>query len=256
MKKPKTLMQRQTGSGRKIRSGLPHENKGKETMQKTACIITGGSRSEQFILNYVRQHPKQPLIVVDGALETTHRLGLLPEAIVGDFDTVDQSLLNGYDDSIIFRHPPEKDQTDTELAVETALSMGCTRLVFLGATGSRLDHSLANVFLLQSLLKCNMEAEILNETNRLYLKTSSFSIKKAEQYGEFVSLLALTETVQNVTLRGFKYPLTDHTVYRDSTLCVSNEILEEVATVELTDGIFVVVEARDEERGQGGRKEV
>lgn len=217
-------------------------------MQKTACIITGGSRSEQFILNYVRQHPEQMLILVDGALETTHSLGLMPDAIVGDFDTVSQSLLNDYDNSIIFRHPPEKDQTDTELAVETALSMECTRLVFLGATGSRLDHSLANVFLLQSLLKRGIDAEILNDTNRLYLKNDSFSIEKQKQYGAFVSLLALTETVQGVTLRGFKYPLKDHTVYRDSTLCVSNEILEEVATVEFTDGIFVVVEARDAER--------
>lgn len=217
-------------------------------MGKTACIITGGTRSEQFILNYIQKHQNQTLVVVDGALETTHRLGLLPDAIVGDFDTVDQSLLAYYDNRIIFRHPPEKDQTDTELAIETAQSMGCTRFVFLGATGSRLDHSLANVFLLQSLLERGIEAEILNETNRLYLKKEDFSIKKQEQYGEFVSLLALTETVQGVTLRGFKYPLTYHTVYRGSTLCISNEITEETARVELTDGTLIVVEARDEDK--------
>ncbi len=217
-------------------------------MQKTACVITGGTRPEPFIFNYVKQHPEQLLIVVDGALETTHRLGLLPDAIVGDFDTVNQSLLDDYDNRIIFRHPPEKDQTDTELAIETAQSMGCTRFVFLGATGSRLDHSLANVFLLQCLLKRSMEAEIINETNRLYLKNQNFTLKKQEQYGAFVSLLALTETVQGVTLRGFKYSLTDHTVCRGSTLCVSNEIIEETATVDFTDGIFVVVETRDSER--------
>lgn len=214
-------------------------------MSKTACIVTGGTLSQQFLSEYLAKHRESLLIVVDGALEVTHRLGLLPDYIVGDFDTVDRSLLSFYDEAIILRHPPEKDQTDTELAIETALQAGCDSLVFFGATGSRLDHSLANIFLLQGLLKQNIEAVILNENNKLYLKNKGFTLKRKEACGDYVSLLPLTGTVEGVTLTGFKYPLQSYTLHREKTLGVSNEITAEEATVELTKGILIVVESRD-----------
>ena len=212
---------------------------------KKACIVTGGTLSEDFFAVYRKEHPDELLIVVDGALEKTHHLGLMPDYIVGDFDTVNQSLLKYYDESIILRHPPEKDQTDTELAIETALAAQCTELVFFGATGSRLDHSLANIFLLQSLLKQQISAEIINENNRLYLKNQSFILQRNKTCGDFVSLLPLTETVEEVTLTGFKYPVQNLTFYRERTLGVSNEITEEEASVEFSKGIFIVVESRD-----------
>lgn len=214
-------------------------------MSKKACIITGGDISGRFLDEYVKNHPLEIRIVVDGALEITHRLGMKPDYIVGDFDTVNQELLEFYDKDIILRHPPEKDQTDTELAIETALHAGCGELVFLGATGSRLDHSLGNIFLLEHLLKQGIEAEILNENNKLYLKNNSFKISQKASRGDFVSLLPLTETVENVTLRGFKYPVENLTFYREKTLGISNEITEEEASVEFANGIFIVVESRD-----------
>lgn len=214
-------------------------------MSKKACIITGGDVSEQFLSAYLEKHPSELRIVVDGALEITHGLGVKPDYIVGDFDTVNQELLEYYDKDIILRHPPEKDQTDTELAIETALRNGCNQLVFFGATGSRLDHSLGNIFLLEHLLKQGIEAEILNENNRLYLKNHDFLLKRKEARGDFVSLLPLTETVENVTLRGFKYPVEHLTFYREKTLGISNEITEEEANVEFSKGIFIVVESQD-----------
>ena len=214
-------------------------------MSKKASIITGGTLSEDFLADYAKNHASEVLIVVDGALETTHRLGWNPDYIVGDFDTVDQSLLEHYNKNIILRHPPEKDQTDTELAIETALKEQCDELTFLGATGSRLDHSLANIFLLQGLLLRNIRAEILNENNRLYLKNQSFVIQRKNAWGDFVSLLPLTETVEGVTLTGFKYPVEQLTFYRERTLGISNEITEEEAKVEFEKGIFIVVESRD-----------
>ena len=214
-------------------------------MSKTACIITGGDISEHFLDGYLGQHPSELKLVVDGALEITHRLGLKPDYIVGDFDTVNQELLKYYDDEIILRHPPEKDQTDTELAIETALNAGCERLLFFGATGSRLDHSLGNIFLLEHLLKQGVEAVILNENNKLYLKKQNFVLKRKETRGDYVSLLPLTETVKNVTLCGFKYPVENVTFYREKTLGISNEITEEEANVEFSDGIFIVVESQD-----------
>lgn len=214
-------------------------------MSKTACIITGGTVSEEFFHKYIKENPENMVIVVDGALEMTHKIGLLPDYIVGDFDTVDNSLLDHYGKEIILRHPPEKDQTDTELAIETALLAYCRKLVFFGATGSRLDHSLANIFLLQGLLEQGIESEILDENNKLYLKNQSFILQRKKAWGDYVSLLPLTETVEGVTLTGFKYPVAQRNFFRERTLGISNEITEEEATVEFSKGIFIVVESRD-----------
>jgi len=214
-------------------------------MSKCACIITGGVLDELFLTKYMDSHPGELRIVVDGALEVTHRLGIKPDFIVGDFDTVNPDLLEHYEKDIILRHPPEKDQTDTELAIETALNSGYDKLVFFGATGSRLDHSLGNIFLLESLLKQGITAEILNENNRLYLKNQSFILQRHNTRGDYLSLLPLSETVEEVTLTGFKYPVEKLTFYRERTLGISNEITEEEARVEFSEGIFIVVESRD-----------
>lgn len=214
-------------------------------MSKTAYIITGGTLSSGFLAEYLKNHKEELLVVVDGALEVTHSLGIKPDFIVGDFDTVDQKLLSFYDKDIILRHPPEKDQTDTELAIETALQSGCDKLVFFGATGSRLDHSLGNIFLLENLLKQDIRAEIVNENNRLYLKNQSFTLYRKNTRGDFLSLLPLSETVEEVTLTGVKYPVERLTFYRERTLGISNEITEEEARVEFSEGIFIVVESRD-----------
>jgi len=214
-------------------------------MSKCACIITGGTLSCGFLAKYLCIHTDRMVIVVDGALEGTHRLGIKPDYIVGDFDTVNQELLAFYDKEIILRHPPEKDQTDTELAIETALKEGCSDLVFLGATGSRLDHSLGNIFLLEGLLKQGIHAEIVNENNRLYLKNRSFILYRNTTCGDFLSLLPLSETVEEVTLTGFKYPVEQLTFYRERTLGISNEITEEEARVEFSKGTFIVVESQD-----------
>lgn len=71
---------------------------------------------------------------------------------------------------------------------------------------------------------------------------------KTQAYGHYVSLLPLTDSVKGVTLGGFKYPTENLTFYREQTLGVSNEIVQEEATVEFSDGIFIVVESQDERK--------
>ncbi len=214
-------------------------------MKKRACVVTGGNVSPEFLKKIVKEKSYEVLIAVDGALQVLYCIEEEPDYIVGDFDTISEEILAGYPEEKIFRHPPEKDQTDTELALETAVKAGCNTIMLLGATGSRMDHSLANVFLLEHWMKQGISVIICDENNRLYVKNESFAIRKAEQYGDFVSLLPLTERVENVTLNGFRYPLFRRACLRDTTLGISNEITEETATIEFTDGIFLVIESKD-----------
>ena len=144
-------------------------------------------------------------------------------------------------------HKPEKDETDTELAVMLALRLGCGRLAILGATGGRLDHELSNIHLLKLCLDAGADASIYDEQNRLYLLAEGKTFEKGNVYGKYVSFLPFTERVRGIRLTGFKYPLSgkDIAAGREAGLCVSNELAAERAELAFDEGILICVESRD-----------
>jgi Thiamine pyrophosphokinase len=86
---------------------------------------------------------------------------------------------------------------------------------------------------------------LLDSNNKIYLKKQSFTIKKEEQYGDYVSLLPFCEKVTGLTLKGFKYPLNNITYMTGSSLGISNVITEKIGVIEISDGILLVNETRD-----------
>lgn len=217
---------------------------------KTGLIITGGRLDLVFAGKLLSEMKPDYVISVDGGLEKTRTLGLVPDAIVGDFDTVDHKVLEEYRriPGILWDvHRPEKDETDTELAVNTALKLGCTRITILGATGGRMDHELSNLHLLKLCLDQKAEAWICDPQNRVYLLDKGKTFRKKDVYGKYISFIPLTEQVRGITLTGFKYPLTrrDISMGAEAGLCVSNEILGEEASIAFDSGILICIEARD-----------
>jgi len=217
---------------------------------KTGLIITGGRLDLAFAGSFVKEETIDCVVSVDAGLEYTKKLGLKPTAIVGDFDTIDRQVLEEYrkDPRILWDvHKPEKDETDTELAINTAMKLGCDRLFILGATGGRLDHEWSNLHLLKLCLDRRREAVILDSQNRIYLLKGPKTFRKSETFGKYVSFLPLTEEVHGIVLTGFKYPLygKDISIGAEAGLCVSNEIVEETARIEFRDGILICVESRD-----------
>ena len=105
---------------------------------KSGLIITGGKIDLAFARDFLREKGALAdcVVSVDGGLEVTKALGLVPDAIVGDFDSVHQEILEEYrkNPEILWDvHRPEKDETDTELAINTAIKLGCTHITILGA---------------------------------------------------------------------------------------------------------------------------
>ena len=123
----------------------------REQETKRALIISGGSLEEDFASAYLKDQNFDMIIAVDSGLKGALDLGLSVDAAVGDFDSADPvTLAEGHEHREIHWevHRPEKDETDTELAVTTAVRAGCRELVILGALGGRFDHALGNVHLL------------------------------------------------------------------------------------------------------------
>jgi thiamine pyrophosphokinase len=216
-------------------------------------IISGGNLDIWFLENYLRYHEYNQIICVDGALFVADQLNLTIDWLVGDFDTVSNELLLKYEDMVeknlistkIRKYKPEKDATDTQIAIELAMELGANEIVLLGATGTRLDHTLGNLNLLMKPLLNDIKACIINENNKIYLINKTSVIKKQEQYGSYVSLIPLTEQVTEVTLTGFIYPLTNYMLTIGESIGISNEIQEEEASITLEKGILIVVESKD-----------
>ena len=211
-------------------------------------IITGGTIDISFARDFLQERSYDRVIAVDAGLEALRHLHLRPDEEVGDFDTVEGGLLREYQShpEIHFEvHQPEKDETDTELALLSAARAGCSEADILGALGGRMDHAIGNIQLLYQFFLQGMEISIYDAQNRIYLIGGRRVFRKSELYGKYISFLPLTETVEGLTLRGFKYPLNRKTISLGTSLCISNELKKEEGVLELENGVLICVESHD-----------
>lgn len=212
----------------------------------TAILVCGGTLTAVFLRESVAKEKAPVLYAVDGGLAVFEQAGLMPDYLVGDFDTAPKELVERYETRCTtIRHQPEKDATDTELAIDHALASGADRIVLLGAAGSRLDHTLANVHMLYRVLLQGCTAELVNENNRITLHDKPFWREKRELFGTYLSFLPFFGEVTGVTLSGVKYPLTEKTLTAGNSLSISNEAVAENIEVSFSDGYLLMIEARD-----------
>ena len=211
-------------------------------------IITGGTIQKAFANEYIKKLKPDYVIAADAGMEFLYDNNRIPNCIVGDFDSVDAEILAYFHSKpeIIWKvFCPEKDETDTELAIMTALEHGSTEIHILGGTGTRLDHVIGNIQLLFKALERGVQCFIVDVNNRIRLIDGKTIIRKKEQYGKYVSILPLTSFVHDITLKGFKYPLYKATLQSDNTLGISNEIVDDKAEINFEEGIAILIESRD-----------
>ncbi len=215
--------------------------------ENKVLILTGGKIEDSFLSERIATEHYSMMIAADHGLIAADRLGIALDYIVGDFDSVSEAVLRKYRDTStpIETFPTEKDKTDTEIAIELALKNNATAIDIIGATGSRLDHVLANIHLLLRPMQLKINVCIIDPNNKIYLRNESFKVEKREQFGDYVSLLPYTEQVNGLTLKGFKYPLNNITLSSGTSLGISNEIKEETAWIIFTHGVLIVIEAKD-----------
>lgn len=211
-------------------------------------IVSGGNIDLDFLKDYLINNKNQTIIAVDKGLEALHKLKIVPNHIVGDLDSVDTKILQHYinnPDIKIHKYMPEKDYTDTDIALNLAIELRSSNITIIGAIGSRFDHTLANIHILTSVLDANIPCQIIDSNNKIYLIDKQITLEKSKSYGKYISLIPLTSCVQGLTLKGFKYPLEDYTLTIGKSLGISNEITEDYATISLEEGILIVIESRD-----------
>lgn len=185
------------------------------------------------------------VIAADGGAGHLLKMGLAPHVIIGDLDSIDAGVKSHLQDAgvLILPFPAQKNKTDTELCVDYALDQGARHITLTGVTGSRLDHTLANILLLKPLIDRDIEAMIMDDHNEIYLVKDHLELTGSP--GDLLSLVPLTEKVEGVTLEGLVYPLENADISMGASIGVSNCFKGTLARVRLTKGMVMVIKSRD-----------
>jgi len=179
------------------------------------------------------------IIACDGGLRHCPPLGIIPDYILGDFDSAPPKLLEQYRRAGVpaLSFPSEKDETDLELAVAHALALDADTIILIGASGGRADHQLANIHVLAQ--SGNIPMEMWDERTSIRLVRDKIILPR-EEY-KTVSLIPLTTEVTGITTQGLKYALNNEVLRIGQTRGVSNEFAADIADVVVGDGMLLVV---------------
>ena len=180
------------------------------------------------------------LIAADGGYNALRRRKLRPDWVIGDFDSLG-FVPKGKNVRVV---PREKDDPDLILAIRCGLEAGCREFALYGATGTRFDHSYANVLALRYLREQGALGRIVTPDAELFVMISERVDFPAEERGK-LSIFSLSERSLGVTLNGLKYPLADRTLTAREWLGLSNEFTGVAASISVRDGTLLVVKHAD-----------
>lgn len=200
-----------------------------------AVIFAGGEIPDYSFINT----QADLVICADRGIVHAKKLGIVPDIVTGDFDSYTGKIPERGE---IYRTVPEKDDTDTMLAVKLALERGVTDIRLYGATGGRFDHTFANV---QTLIYahehgCKMS---IHDTDNI-ITIQGAGTESYERYDDwYFSVFSLTEKLRIEKMTGVKYCLEDYTLTQGFPLGVSNEITD-TAVITVKNGLALIVRSR------------
>ena len=203
---------------------------------RICCIFAGGDLeiSDADRLDISRSY----IICADSGYKHIRSIGIKADVVVGDFDSYHGELP---DDAEVIRTVPEKDDTDTLMAVKIAIDRGYKHIKLYGALGGeRFDHSIANI---QTMLYAHENGAEMTICGRdiLKLQTAEDGPRLYPRSSGYFSVFAITERVKIRYLRGVKYPLEKYEMLRSFPIGVSNEITDEMALLSIDEGIALVI---------------
>lgn len=204
-----------------------------------AFIYVGGEIFTEGILDTPKKGDIK--ISADCGYKNAQQLGVTVDFAVGDFDSGSKHEIPH--DAELIEVPPEKDFSDTQLAVDLALKEGAESVYIVGGLGGRLDHTLANLGILEELWARGIRAYICDGKNRVrYIERTTELVPK--NIFRYLSVICADKEAKGVTIEGCKYPLKNARLTRaNNSFSTSNEILKNCALVSVKKGGIYIIES-------------
>lgn len=198
---------------------------------KHVCYIIGAWHGEQA---RIAPTADDFVIAADGGYAALTALGVTPNLVVGDFDSL------GYvpHEEEVIQHPVMKDDTDMMLAVKLGLQRGYRNFVMLGSVGGRLDHTLANLQTLLYLAEHDARGVLYGENTVITaVRNDTLTVSGTGT----ISVFCLSGEAKGVTEEGLLYSLSDATMVSGYPIGVSNEFLDGPGKISVRDGSLIVL---------------
>ncbi len=207
------------------------------------CLIVSGGTppAKSDLLKYMKDAAL--IIAADGAADVFIRCDVLPHVIIGDMDSAKPHSIAYLSEqgAKTIHLQVAKNETDTQAALDYALWAGADDIVLLGATGTRIDHTLANISMLLRAAQAGVKCRIIDRYNEIQAATMDFDIHGRK--GQTISILPLTSDIC-VSATNLVYPLNELTLCRDASRGISNIIQKSPARIRISGGWALIVKIR------------
>jgi thiamine pyrophosphokinase len=211
-------------------------------MNKVILVVAGGEiRDLAFFRSKISELRPSEIICADSGAGYLRAIGMVPHVIIGDMDSLSPGMLEYFKErgSRIIRFPEDKNETDTQLALEYAFGLTPDEIFVFGAFGTRIDHTLANVSLLALGLKKGVQIRLIDEWCETFVVSNECAVEG--EPGQTVSLLPLSDMVTGITVDGFEYLLNDRTMEIGTPYGVSNRLVAAKGIISVKTGHLLVI---------------
>jgi thiamine pyrophosphokinase len=184
------------------------------------------------------------IICADGGTRHARSLGITPDLIIGDLDSVQQEAIQKFKENgvRVETYSHDKNETDLELAIHRALELIPQQIVILAALGGRLDQTIANITLLSDILLSSADVRLDDGVEEVLLCRDQAQVHG--QSGDIVSLIPWQGAVSEIQTTNLKWVLSKETLYPDKTRGISNEMTGDIASVSIGSGLLLIVHRR------------
>jgi len=212
---------------------------------KRAIIFANGNLSDLSQAKNIITN-EDCLIAADGGVKHVLKLGLTPQIIIGDFDSISPTLIgqSRLSPTTLIKFPRKKDKTDFELATDYCLEKKFQEIIIFGILGDRIDHMIANIFLLAKIQTENksIKIKIIEGKKEIYILNKEIIING--QTGDEVSIIPVSGKLEGIVTEGLYYRLIDDTLSFGSTRGVSNVMNKTSAKITVINGIALIIYLR------------
>ena len=206
-------------------------------MRQITVIANGVIFSEAITI------PENEMVIAaDGGTRHCFKLGITPDVVIGDFDSLSKEEISTLEKKHIeiIRHPVDKDETDLELALHKALELGATRITLYGLLGGRWDMSFANLLLLAMPHFAGIRFRVVAGKTEAFILRSGETLELQGESEDTVSVVPLNQRIHGLTYDGLQWPLEGATLDFGTPRGVSNRFVNSPAHIHLDDGLLLV----------------
>lgn len=209
---------------------------------KVCILLNGEIENIDYIKDITDNNDYRYIICADGGAKHLYKLNIVPDYIIGDLDSLEESIINYYKNKGVNfkKFPQRKDETDAQLCIHLAKDLKSSEIHLIGALGGRIDHTIANINLMYYIKELGINPIIKSKYEDLYMiENEGINVKGKK--GDIISIIPAKGDVSGVTLENLEYPLENAIIKYGNPIGISNVMKSNQCSIKVKNGCLIIV---------------